>query len=210
MRTFRPAYAAFFATFGLATVANAAPITIGSTTFALGINAFPNSVTQIAGLPPFAFGGISATAGLTGADIDTGAFNLNSTQIFELSFNTPIINQPGDDIYFTDGRFSDDALDFSLDGGTTFFSLGVGDFTDTGVNSVIRNTAFSFDLYAATVDMTSFGFSSGDSITSIQIRGVVESDPIVVGNLNSVPAPGTIALLAMGFAGIGFRIRNRR
>jgi hypothetical protein len=159
-------------------------IVIGDTTFELGIQAFPNSVVQIAGAPPFAFGGISAEQGLIGADIDTGAFNLNNTQIFRLSFPVPIVNQLGPDLYFTDSRFSSDALDFSLDGGATFHRINVNDFLDTGISSTLRNTGLPFRLFAAKIDMSNYGVAAGASISTVVIRGVIESDPVVVGNLN--------------------------
>jgi hypothetical protein len=179
-----------------------APIKIGDKIFQWGIDAFPSSVIQLAGKIPDPFGGISATEGLTGADIDTGAFNLNASQVFELFFPIPIVNQPGDDIYFTDGRFSADALSFNL--GEKWDRIATQDFRDTGVESSIRNRKDKhFDLFAATIDMSDFGFAPGESITSFLIRGVSESDPIVIGNLNAVPIPPTILLLATGLIGLG-------
>lgn len=177
-----------------------APIIIGETSFPLGINAFPNFVAQREGPTPPPFGGISATDGLTGADIDTGAFNIGQPQVFELLFPIPIVNQPGDDIYFTDARFSADALHFSFD--NRWFRIAPQDFFDTGVDSVIRNTTRSFDLFASNIDMSNFGFAPGQSITSLKIRGGIEADPIVVGNLN-IPIPHTILLLATGLIGLG-------
>lgn len=183
----------------VASPACAAPIMIGATTFELGIDAFPTSVSFLSG-SSFAFGGISGEEGLTGADIDTGAFNLDTTDVLELVYSTPIVNQTGDDLYFTDSRFSADSLDFSIDGGTTFHTIAADDFMDTGVDSVIRNTSFTFSLFAATIDLSDFGVASGGSISSLQIRGMSESDPIVVGNLNAdvgpaVPEPSALGLL---------------
>lgn len=188
--------------------AAASSIWIGSTEFRLGIDAFPNLVVQTAGDPPSPIGGVSATAGLTGADIDTGAFNLKSSQEFELFFPVPIVNQPGDDIYLTDARFTADSLQLELDMGAGFTLIEATSFLDTGVNSVIRNTSIAFDLYAATVDMSDFGFAPGASITSLKIRGVEQSDPIVIGNLN-VPEPSSALLLGFGIAGLTLRGRAR-
>jgi hypothetical protein len=189
--------------------AAAAAIWIGPTQFQLGTEAFPNAVVQTAGDPPAPIGGVSATAGLTGADIDTGAFNLTSSQEFELFFPVPIVNQPGDDIYLTDGRFSSDSLQLELDMGTGFAMIEATSFFDTGVHSVVRNTTISFDLFAATVDMSDFGFAPGASITSLRIRGVDQSDPIVIGNLN-VPEPSSALLLAFGIAGLALHSRAQR
>jgi hypothetical protein len=177
-----------------------APIEIGGTIFPWGNDAFPYYVVQLKGKTPEPFGDISATEGLTGADIGTGAFNLNASQVFELFFPRPIVNQPGDDIYFTDGRFSADALSFNL--GEKWDRIATRDFFDTLEDSTILNTDLSFDLFAATIDMSDFGFAPGESITSFKIRGVNESDPIVIGNLNVVPIPHTILLLATGLIGL--------
>ncbi len=42
------------------------------------------------------FGGISATEGMTWPDIDTGALNLDTDEVFELTFPVPIVNQQGE------------------------------------------------------------------------------------------------------------------
>jgi hypothetical protein len=178
-----------------------APIKIGDTIFQWGLDAFPSEVVQFHGEPPKPFGEISAIEGLTGADIDTGAFNLNSSQRFELFFPIPIVYQPGDDIYFTDGRFSADALSFNL--GERWTRIDRRDFFDTGETPILRNTGRSFALFAATIDLSDFGFAPGESIESLKIRGVNQSDPIVIGNLNAVPIPHTIFLLATGLIGLG-------
>ena len=182
--------------------AEVAAVTIGGTTFPLGINAFPNLVVQLNGSPPQEFGGVSATDGLTGADIDTGAFNLNSGQIFELFFPVPIVNLPGDDVYLTDGRFSDDPLALSVSMGGGFTTIAAGSFFDTGVDSTIRNTNFDFDLFAVTVDLSDFGIAPNASISSLKIRGESQSDPIVVGNLNKVPEPSSVVLAGMALLGL--------
>ncbi|MBL28017.1 MAG: hypothetical protein CMM50_10775, partial [Rhodospirillaceae bacterium] len=167
------------------TAADFSPITIGGTVFSLGAAAFPTSVVRIAGGPASEFGGVSDTDALTGPDIDTGAFNLDLGQIYELTFSVPIVNGDGDDLYFTDSRFSFDSLNFSFDGGSTFHTINSTDFLDTGVDSAIRGSGLTFDLFAATIDLSDFGVASGATFTSIQIQGVSGSDPIVVGNLST-------------------------
>ena len=193
--------------------ASAGSIFIGTTEFELGENAFPYLVTQEAG-PTNSYAGILGTDGLTGHDLDTGAFNLDSGDIFELNFPVPIVNQVGADIYFTDSRFSTDALDIDISLGGSYYTIQASAFTDTGVDSVIRNTNLGFDLFAAEIDMSDFGFALGESISVLRIRGVSQSDPIVIGNLNSanvVPLPGAVwlGLGLLGTLGAVRRLRRR-
>ena len=193
--------------------ASAGSIFIGTTEFELGENAFPYLVTQEAG-PTNSYAGILGTDGLTGHDLDTGAFNLDSGDIFELNFPVPIVNQVGADIYFTDSRFSTDALDIDISLGGSYYTIQPSAFTDTGVDSVIRNTNLGFDLFAAEIDMSDFGFALGESISVLRIRGVSQSDPIVIGNLNSanvVPLPGAVwlGLGLLGTLGAVRRLRRR-
>ena len=193
--------------------ASAGSIFIGTTEFESGENAFPYLVTQEAG-PTNSYAGILGTDGLTGHDLDTGAFNLDSGDIFELNFPVPIVNQVGADIYFTDSRFSTDALDIDISLGGSYYTIQASAFTDTGVDSVIRNTNLGFDLFAAEIDMSDFGFALGESISVLRIRGVSQSDPIVIGNLNSanvVPLPGAVwlGLGLLGTLGAVRRLRRR-
>ena len=193
--------------------ASAGSIFIGTTEFEWGENAFPYLVTQEAG-PTNSYAGILGTDGLTGHDLDTGAFNLDSGDIFELNFPVPIVNQVGADIYFTDSRFSTDALDIDISLGGSYYTIQASAFTDTGVDSVIRNTNLGFDLFAAEIDMSDFGFALGESISVLRIRGVSQSDPIVIGNLNSanvVPLPGAVwlGLGLLGTLGAVRRLRRR-
>lgn len=192
-------------------VVHASPISIGGTTFAGGLNDFPTSVVTISG-GGNEFAGVTCEAALTGADIDTGCFNIASGGVFRLDFARTFANEAGADIYFTDSRFSADALDFSLDG-TTFFNIAAGDFTNTGVNSTIRGVGGSFDLFAAEVDLSGYGFAPGGTYSSIWLRGAGESDPIVVGLLDgsappAIPLPASLPLLAVGLG--GFALARRR
>lgn len=198
------------ATMVLASQALAAPITIGGTTFAGGLADFPASVTVISGSTQ-EFGGIGCAEGLTGAELDTGCFNMSRLDVVRLDYGRSFSNGVGADIYFTDSRFSTDALDFSLDG-ATFFTIPANGFSDTGVNSAIRNDGQQFDLFAALIDLSSYGFAAGGSYSSIWLRGVDESDPIVVGLLDgttAVPLPATLPLLVAGLGALGL-VRRRR
>lgn len=191
----------------LSATAMAAPITIGAYTFDAGEDAFASSATVISGAASV-FGGITCAEGLTGSDIDTGCFNMSSTDVVRLDYATSFANGVGDDLVFTDSRFSADGLDFSLDG-VNFFNLSASDFTDTGVDSVIRNEFFAFDLFAVAIDLADFGFAADAVFSSIWLRGTGQSDPVFVGALNSVqggnpvPLPGAALLFASAIAGFG-------
>lgn len=191
--------------------ASAAPITIGGVTFQGGLADFPTAVATISGATQV-FGGIGCEEGLTGADIDTGCFNMGSGDVLRLDYGRSFGNAAGADIYFTDGRFSDDALDFSLDG-STFFTIAAGTFVDTGVDSAIRNEGFTFDLFAAQIDLSTYGVGAGGSYSSIWLRGISQSDPIVVGLLDGVqaqvPLPAGLPLLAGGLGVLALWRRRR-
>ncbi len=189
-------------TFGGGTGGGGTPVTIGDTTFDLGADAFPSSVTLISGGGSI-FGGVTGVEALTGGDINTAIFNLDSGDVFELTFPVPIVNQTGDDLYFTDTRFDARGIGFSLDGGATWHPVPPGDFVDTGLNPLL-NGNFTPDLFAVTIDLSDFGVAAGASFDTIQMRGNNGTDPVVVGNLNAAgggTGTGEAIVFPAGIAG---------
>lgn len=206
----KPAIITFLFMLFLPTFSFASIITIGSVTFERGEDNFADAAVRISGSGGEF--GVACETGLSDLDFETGCFNLANDDVFRLDFDVAFSNQSGDDLYFTDTRFSADALAFSMDG-VNFFNIAAGAFSDTGIDGVLNGT-FNFDLFAVTVDLSNYGFSSGGMFNSIWIRGIVESDPTLIANLNktlvnNVPAPSALSLLLLSFMVLGFSRKTR-
>jgi hypothetical protein len=59
------------------------------------------------------------------------------------------------------------------------------------------------------LDLALFGIAAGDSITAIQITGIVEADLIRVAGFQAVPEPSTALLLGLGLTGLAAKGRRR-
>jgi len=158
------------------------------------------------------FGGVSALDGLVGDDLTDGAINVNATTIFQVGF-AGITNNPGADLLILDGRFSADGAFIEI-GGLELL-VDVAAFSDTGLDFILKGSNFSFDLFAAAVDLSDWGVGAGESITSLIFRGTGESDIIGFAGLESgpivaAPEPGTVLLLGIGIAGVVGAVRRRR
>ncbi len=154
--------------------------------------AFPTMVTVAEGAP-ITFGGITATDGLTGSATDIGAINLNTSDLLEVTFGTPIVNQAGvPDLYIAQGLFDFNDAAISVDGGNSFTTITGAQFTDTGLDETLRNTAAGFDLFESRVDLSVLGVAEGASINSLQITsGTVDGlDAIILASLNGSGTSG--------------------
>ena len=196
----------FIPTFTFASV-----ITIGSVTFERGEDNFADAAVRISGSGGAI--GLDCETALSDLDYETGCFNLDSNDVFRLDFDVAFSNQSGDDLYFTDARFSADAVDFSMDG-VNFFTIAAAAFTDTGISGALSGR-ISFDLFAVTLDLSNYGFSNGGVFNSIWIRGVFQSDPTLIANLNkgianNVPTPNTLSMLLLSLIALGFsrKVKN--
>jgi len=145
--------------------------------------------------------------------LDDGYANATAGQEIEVLFFTPVVNVVGPDLVMFDARFDEGeyAISSDFDGFTATTALGVGDFIDTGEDrdyfyELNDDGPFFADIWGAEIDLSDIGVPLGSSVTVLHfISTNGATDPIGMGAI--VPAPGTIALLALGgIAGI----RRRR
>jgi hypothetical protein len=161
------------------------------------------------------YAGVDPLAGLIGDDLTDGAINLglsSSVDSFLLTFDGGITNGAGDDFVVFDGRFSSDGVSIGVGG--TELAVSSSSFVDSGLDFILKNTSFTFDLYGASLDLSDYGVAVGASITSLTLTAYApEADIMGVGVLNSgstaVPEPSIIALFGAGLIGIGF-VRRRK
>ena len=166
------------------------------------------SATRIAGTTGD-FAGVSGEDGLVGDDLTDGAINTDANTIFEVGFSG-ITNGVGADLLILDSRFSPDGAYITI-GGTEIL-VAADSFSDTGMDFVLKNTGFNFDLFAVAVDLSAWGVAAGDSISSLLFRGTGQSDIMGFAGLGSVatsvPEPGTLSLLGIGLLGLAFARRK--
>lgn len=215
-----------------ASPAGAAPIVIGGVTFPLGEAAFPTGSTCLASvcggdvpLHDASWNPVSPEAALLGHDLSLVVFDMDDTDVFQLSFSEPIVNLPGDDFYLAQAEFTGNldledgihGMQVRFDASGTWYSIGTDQFSrDPLAGAPIVNFAdpepksAGYFLWFTTQDLSDFGFAPGESITGFDLRGVPGEgglDTVMAGNL--VPEPGSAALLAVGILGLA-SARSRR
>lgn len=183
---------------GIAGVANATIIVGG---YSFDDNAFADYVISSAG--SYTTTGGSVESSVIGANVDTYAFSHTSGAYLDLGFS---------DNHLVNGSGYDLAL-FELGMPDTFgVSVTIGGTTQayTTINTGYRGGGYNLNV--ALVDLDDFGIAPGSVLShvvlgmDINTGGTVPS-LAVVGALNSIPEPASMALIGLFTAGIYFKRR---
>jgi len=146
-------------------------------------------------------------AALVGDDLTDGAINIDSSNKFQLNFSSGIKNNSGADLVIFDAQFSADSVFVEINGVENLI-LNT-DFIDSGLDFTLKNSTYVFSLFGASLDLSNWGISTGNSIFSINIRGDEQSDIMGVSGMfaaTSVPVPAVVWLFGFGlFVLIGVR-----
>jgi hypothetical protein len=178
------------ATLAIAAGSASADVTVGGFTFA--DNAFVDTLFGSSGGWSTASGNLASD--ITDIDAGTYAFSFETSAFLEVRFIDNIaMNLAGADL--------------------VIFEVGTPDIFDVEINGV-RNQYLSVDtgesaggfaLNGLAIDLSDFGVANGDFITDVRLwggnmepnNGTVASYSLV-GALNPVPAPASMALLGLG------------
>ncbi len=228
--------------------AMAQTVTIGTTNFPLGEDAFPNASEcldttgcssgdniLVDNLDPLKRA-VSPARALLGHRLDLVALDLDAPDAIRLLFPVPIVNQAGPDVYIGQVLFRG-ALDglgdaqgindvgVRIGASPTWHPFTVDEFTGdldfvgpayvTYQDPELKQSSYGLQdrppplpplagFWFITLDLSDFGFSEGDQVQEITIRGSTNLagsglDAAIVGNLNSsqAPGPGSVAVPAV-------------
>ena len=156
------------------------------------------------------YAGVDAVSALIGNDLTDGAININESTSFKLDFAGGILNGSGVDFVIFDGRFSSDSVYIEINGLEQLVTAG--SFVDSGLDFILKDTAYSFDLFGASLDLSSWGVATSSYIYSLNIRGVSQSDIMGVSGIGgkvSTPEPTVALLMAIGLLVIAFARRKK-
>lgn len=153
---------------------------------------------------------------LTGANFDTGIANIGfsgSTPIYTIGYNTPIVNGDGDDVGIVSARYStNDTFQLSVSTDGVNFTSSINFSPSAAIGTSVNKSyyyggggPFGAELFVTPIDLSSFGISSGTSVSAIKISGFPEADLIRVAGLANKPVPepsAVLSLLALGGLGL--------
>jgi hypothetical protein len=154
---------------------------------------------------------------LTGVGFDTGIANIGVggiTTIYTIGYNTPIVNNPGDDLGVVVARYTEDDITLAVSqdgfGFSSNITYGPQQAFDTGVHKLYfygGGGPFDAELFVQPVDLSDFGVALGSSVVATRVTGSPQLDLIRVAGFQAVPEPASMLALGLGFAAL---LRSRR
>jgi len=156
---------------------------------------------------------------LTGANFDTGIANIGigGAVTYTIGYNTPIVNNGGNDFGVVVARFSADdfVMAVSVDGvnfGSDILVSAAG-AVDSGVSNgyFYQGTGPQFaELWVHSLDLSAFGVASGESVKAIRFTSASQLDIIRVAGMNeAVPEPASMVALGIGAMALMRRRRKK-
>lgn len=151
---------------------------------------------------------------LIGANFDTGIANIGlsgSLPTYTIGYNTPIVNNIGDDLGIVSARYSvSDTFQLSVSTDGINFTPSINFLPSAAIATGVNKSyyyggggPFASELFVTPVDLNLFGLSSGSSILAIQITGLPEADLIRVAGFESERVPEPLTILG-SFTALGF------
>lgn len=208
--------------------AEAQALSVGATEFPRGEVAFPSSASCVSAdgcgngvlVLDAQFRPVSRPGALVGHDLGLVVIDLEDSEI-RLRFDAPIVNAAGGELYLAQAEFlgtladppgqAAKTVEIRLEGSATWCSVPPAQFArdDTaGVPTVYYSDpeikSDGYRLWFALVDLSSCGLGPGQTVATLDVRGVpgAKLDLALVGNTNAalapVPALGSRGSFALG------------
>ncbi len=148
---------------------------------------------------------------LTGANFNTGIANVGMagiSPVYTIGYNTPIFNNPGDDLGVVVARYTEDDISLAISADGSSFTAPITFFASSAVDTGVHyqyyyggGGPFDSELFVQPVDLSDYGVGLGQSILAVRVTGSPQLDLIRVAGFQAVPEPTTMTLMTLGIVG---------